>query len=293
MKNKKIWLVLSWWWVNWFIYIGAMKFLQENWISPVLVWWTSVWSIFSAMISAGYSWQEMRDYTLDLEKRMKNIKDINWKEISKSVLLMNIDNVRWILKWNKTKEEIWTLLKRKNILKFKDLNIPYFLHMVNLNTAEDVLIHSLDKNILNKEVLNYIRASISLPWVFTPVEIDNKFFIDWWIRSNYPILSSVKIAKENNIKLDSVLSINIFNDYCEEDNFQNESFLEIMVRGMSISVSDQHEADNEIFIKKYPEIELINVNIKKIFKNSILTAKISDAIDYWYSQMESQLINKL
>jgi len=291
MKDKNIWLVLSWWGVNGFVYVWIMKYLEEKWIKPVIVWWTSVGSIFWALISAWYSWKELERYVLDIEKRIKSIKDINWKNISKSTLTANINHTSWLIKWDKIKKEISDLLNNKNIKTFWDCKIPYYLHIVDLNTAEDICISSLDNINKEKKLLEYIRASISIPWVFTPYEIDWNFYVDWWVRSNYPILSIAEIAEKNNLKLDKVLSINIFWDYSKEDNFQNESFLEIMMRSISISILDQYDADTQVFREKYSDIELININIKKIFKNSILTAKISDAIDYWYNEIKRQLRN--
>lgn len=292
MKDKNIWLVLSWWGVNGFVYVWVMKYLQEQWITPKIVWWTSVWSIFWAMISAWYTWEEMRDYVIDLEKRITNVKDVNWKNISKSTFTVNINHINWLIKWNKIKSEIKNLLNNKWISKFKDLVIPYYLHIVNLNTAEDLCISSLDEKYSNKGVLDYIRASISIPWVFAPYEIEWKYYVDWWVRSNYPILSAPEISLENNIKLDTVISVNIFPDFEENDKFQNESFLEIMMRSISISILDQYDADTQVFKEKYWNIEFIPVNIKKIFKNSILTAKISDAIDYGYNEIKNQLTKK-
>jgi len=289
MKNKNIWLVLSGWGVNGFVYVGVMKYLEEKGIKPVIIWWTSVGSIFGALISAWYSWKEMENYVSDLENRMKWFKDVNWKNISKTTVTANINHTTWLIKWDKIKVEIWKLLEAKNIKTFLDLKTPFYLHTVNINTAEDVCVSSLSNQYKNKNVLEYIRASISIPWVFEPYEIDWKYFVDWWVRSNYPVLSLPKIAKENNIKIDKVLAINIFPEFSEEDNFHKESFLEILLRSISISILDQYDADTEVFVEKYKDIELINININKIFKNAILTAKITDAIDYWYNEIKRQL----
>lgn len=291
MKDKNIWLVLSWWWVNWFIYVWVMKYLQEQWITPKIVWWTSVGSIFWAMISAWYTWEEMRDYVIDLENRIKDVKDVNWKNISKSTFTININHINWLIKWNKIKSEIKKLLKDKWIHTFKDLKIPYYLHIVDLNTADDICVSSIDNKYKDKEVLDYIRASISIPWVFPPYEIEGRYYVDWWVRSNYPVLSAPEIAINNNIELDTVISVNIFPDFDENDNFQNESFLEIMMRSISISILDQYDADTKVFKEKYSNIELIPIDIKKIFKNSLLTAKISQAIDYWYDEIKKHLEN--
>lgn len=289
MKNKNIGLVLSWWGVNWFVYVWIMKYLEEQWITPKIVWGTSVWSIFWAMISAWYTWVEMRNYVIELEVRINEVKDINWKNISKSTFTANINHTNWLIKWNRIKWEISNLLKTKWISKFNDLIIPYYLHIVDLNTAEDICISSLDDKYKNKWVLDYIRASFSIPWVFPPYEIEGKYYVDWWVRSNYPILSAPEIAFKNNIELDAVISINIFPEFNKEDNFQEESFLEIMMRSISISILDQYDSDTKIFKEKYSNIEYIPININKIFKDSILTAKISDAIDYGYNEIKSQL----
>jgi hypothetical protein len=100
------------------------------------------------------------------------------------------------------------------------------------------------------------------------------------LKSNYPILSSAKICKNNNIVLDKIVNISIMEDFSRHDNYQNESFIEILLRSISISIQDQYESDTKLFKERHQDIELVNIEIKKIFKNSLLTAKISQAIDY-------------
>lgn len=291
MKNSNIWLVFSWWWVNWFVYVWVIKYLQEKWITPKVVWWTSVWSVFASLVSAWYTWEELYEYSLNLEKRIKTIKDVNWWSISKSTLKFDFNNTNWLLKWEKIYNEIKTLLENKNIKTFSDLKIPYYLHIVNINTWKDYCVDSLDKNNKDKNLIDYIRASISIPWIFKPHEIDWEYYVDGWLKSNYPILSSAKICKNNDIVLDKIVNISIMEDFSRHDNYQNESFIEILLRSISISIQDQYESDTKLFKERHQDIELVNIEIKKIFKNSLLTAKISQAIDYWYNEIKKHLEN--
>lgn len=287
MKNCG--LVLSWWWVNGFVYIWMMKYLEEVWIKPKIVWGTSVWAVFSAMISAWFTREEMLDYALELEKDMKKVKDIDWKKISKWTMTANLKHINWLIKWDNIKSEIANLLKSKSINSFSKMKIPYFLHMVELDSWEDIRVFSENSKYQDKNPVDFIRGSISIPWIFKPHKIWSKYYIDWGAKSNYPVLSVKELALENWIEIDTVLSINIIPDFEHWDKCHKDSFIEIMLKAMSISIFDQYESDMDRFKIKYPETKLVNVWIKKIFKNSILTANISEAIEYWYLETKKQL----
>lgn len=38
------------------------------------------------------------------------------------------------------------------------------------------------------KLIDALRASISLPGIFKPYEIDHIKYIDWWLKSNLPVL---------------------------------------------------------------------------------------------------------
>lgn len=289
LQNKKVWVVFSWWWVNGFLYAWIIKYLEEQNITPVIVWWTSIGSIFSLLLSIWYTYNEILEYINDLETRIDKIKDIDWKSISKSTLRLSLHDTKALLKWKKAEFELKKILKWRDINTFTDLKIPYFLHKVNINNWKDVCVFSNDEKYKEKNIIDYIRASISLPWVFKPHFVDGGYYIDWWIRSNFPILSCAKLAQNYDISVDTILSINIMEDYSDDLDFHNTSFLDILLRSVNIAIHDQHDSDTKLFKEKYSNIELIDIKIPKIFKSSILTAEISKAIDYWYNQIKNYL----
>lgn len=289
MENKNIWIVFSGWWVNGFIYSWIIKYLEEKNIKPVIVWWTSVWSIFSLLIAAWYKYEEILEYINELEKRIHTIKDVDWSSISKSTLRLSLDKTKSLLKWKKIEEELKKILKLKNIKTFNDLNIPYFLHKVDINTWEDICVSSIHDKYKDKNIFDYIRASISIPWIFKPYCIDWSHYIDWGIRSNYPMLSLVDIALNNNIKLDKVISISLIEEKSKDLDYHNKSFFNILLRSIDLSIQDQLDSDAKLFNEKYPDIELVNIKLDKIFKWSMLTAEISKALDYWYEQIKKHL----
>lgn len=291
LHNKKVWVVFSWWWVNGFLYAWIIKYLEEQGIKPVIVWWTSIGSIFSLLLAGWYEYEKILEYINDLESRIDTIKDIDWKSISKSTLKLSLNDTKALLKWKKTENELKKILKIKNIDTFTDLKIPYFLHKVNINNGDDVCVFSLDEKYKEKGVIDYLRASISLPWVFKPHFIDWAHYIDWGIRSNFPMLSCVKLAENSNIPLDVVLSVNIMENYSDNLDYQNASFLDILLRSINIAIQDQHDSDTKLFKKRYPHIELMDLKIQKIFTSSLLTAEVSKAIDYWYNQIKNYLEN--
>ena len=63
---------------------------------------------------------------------------------------------------------------------FNNLPIPFACVAVDLNTKEEVVFHSGD-------IVQAIRASMSIPGYFAPVRIDDKFLVDGGMLNNFPV----------------------------------------------------------------------------------------------------------
>ena len=101
---------------------------------------------------------------------------------------------------NKGKTFIESYIKGK---KFEDCRIPFSVVATNLKTGEIV--------ILNKgEMTPAIRASISLPLIFKPVEINKKMLVDAGLSSPVP----AKIVRD--MGADIVIAVNLDKHYYNE-----------------------------------------------------------------------------
>jgi predicted acylesterase/phospholipase RssA len=159
---KKTYSLALWWWAaRWLAHIGVIKYLEENNIEINEVSGTSMWSIIWAMFAIWKTSEEITDFA----------KSVNYFK------LLDIDLVRWIVKWKKVLKKLEEVFWDEKIE-----NLEMKLKIVATN------IESWEKKVFEKwSIVDAVRSSISLPWVFTPYEIGDNKYVDWGISSNLPI----------------------------------------------------------------------------------------------------------
>ncbi len=182
---------LALWWgaARGLIHIGVLKYLEEKNIKIDEIAWTSMWAIIAALIAI---WKD--------SKYMENFaKNINY------LSLLDCDLKTWILKW----ERVYKLLEKEFWgKKIEDCNIPLKIVATNI---EDGLAHIFEK----WKIVDAVRASISLPGIFSPYEIDWISYVDGWILMNLPVqalfwenilaVSALKVEKLEIIQTKEIL----------------------------------------------------------------------------------------
>ncbi len=176
--NEK-WSLVLWWWVaRGLSYVWVWKVLEENKILPNEIIWTSIWALLWACFSLWIS-------SSDIFSIWNNIKIIKY---------LDLDLKWWFVKWNKVFWLLKTVFWEKT---FKDTIIPLKIISVNLDTWKKVVFTSW-------KIIDAVMASISVPFIFSPYEIDWKFYVDWGLISNL----SVENAEHKNI-----LALSSFNQW--------------------------------------------------------------------------------
>ena len=175
---KKISLALWGWSARWFAHIWVLKYLEEKEIGIDEISGTSMWAIIWAMIAIRMKSNEILDFT----------KELNFLK------LVDIDLKTWLLKWNKIEKKMAIVFWDKRI---EDCKIPLKIIATNIEKSESKVFESW-------KIVDAIRASISLPWVFIPKEIEWESYVDWWIMMNLPI----EVLNWVNILAVSALKIN-------------------------------------------------------------------------------------
>jgi len=158
---KKYGLVLGWGVARWLFHIGVLKYLEEKNIKISEIAWTSMGAIIGTAWVLGYSADEIK-------RMFKNIK--YWK-------LLDFGFRSGVIKWKKIMKEFNKIFLWKN---FKDTNIPIKIITTDLNTGKKIVIKSGD---LDKAV----RASMSIPGIFSPYLYGNHWLIDGGLVDNLPV----------------------------------------------------------------------------------------------------------
>lgn len=159
---KKEYSLALWWWAAiWLLHIWVIKYLEEKDIKIKEISWTSMWAIIASFYALWKKSSEIEEFA----------KSINYFK------LLDFDLKDWLLKWKKIykklEEVFWDT-------KIEDLDIKLKI------VATDI--ENWKKKVFEKwKIVDAIRASISLPWVFKPYTIGNNTYVDWWVLNNLPI----------------------------------------------------------------------------------------------------------
>lgn len=161
MHNKKFSLVLGGGAARGLAHIGVIRRLEELWVVPQSIAGTSMWAVIWAFYACGYTSKELEVIASDVNL----------------MRLVDIDIKRWWLKWKKIENFLEQYFGEKT---FWDTRIPLTIIATDLNTGMPVVFRDW-------KIIDAIRASISISWVFTPYEYNNTYLIDWWIVANLPV----------------------------------------------------------------------------------------------------------
>lgn len=147
-----------------FFHIGVLKVLEENHIYPDIITGTSMGAIIGVLYASGLSVAEIKQIAIEL----------NWKR------MVSLTDISLPLNGFKGKRIISLL---KSILKdktFSQLKIKFACVATDLMTGDQVVLQ-------DGSLIEALRASISLPVVFTPTKINGRYLIDGGLVNVVPV----------------------------------------------------------------------------------------------------------
>lgn len=143
-------------------HVGVIKALQEHNIPISHVSGVSAGAIVGALFAKGLQWDEM----------FKFFKSVNVMDYKKFAFgkpgFIDIDKYYNILKTVFTDDD------------FNQLKIPLFINATNI-------INGNNKTFSKGQLIKPILASAAFPGVYTPVEINHKYYVDGGVLDNFPI----------------------------------------------------------------------------------------------------------
>tara|TARA_B110000495_G_C22932976_1_gene545504 strand:+ start:59 stop:952 length:894 start_codon:yes stop_codon:yes gene_type:complete len=181
-----------------FTFLGAIKYLEEIDILQNIETFTgtSIGACLSLCLSLSFSSKELIDIftNLDIEKQ-RDITVDNVLNFFEDYGLDNGDKILNILKIIIDKKI--KLLKKENLIT-EDFNENITLRdLFNITkkklTIVGCCLNNMETIFYNYEltpdmkVLDAIRITFSIPFIFKPVLIDGKYYVDGGITNNYPI----------------------------------------------------------------------------------------------------------
>jgi predicted acylesterase/phospholipase RssA len=162
-------------------HIGVLKVLEEKGIYPDVVAGTSIGAIIGALYAGGHKPNEMEQLVLGL----------NWKK------LISLADMTFPVSGLFQGKKVVSLLKSIiGDLNFEQLQYAFSCVATNIINGEQVVLKE-------GSLVEAVRASISIPGIFTPVLISGAYLVDGGLVNTVP----VSICRE--MGADFVIGINV------------------------------------------------------------------------------------
>lgn len=247
MKKEKLGLVFSGGSAYGFAHIGVLKVLEENGIKPDIIVGTSMGAIIGGLYSAGMTIEEMCDFTKDFSR--KKIIDFSLFTMFKKGLLHG-DKVVKLFK---------SLVGDKNI---EDCKTQFACVASDLSSGNEVI---FDKG----NLVNAMRASMSVPGIFEPVIMDDMVLVDGGVSNNLP----VNVARS--LGATKVIAV----DVCSYYRMQNylKSTFDIITSASNLTIANyvkMQQDKGDVYIR----IDQPNVSFDKFSAEEVANSIVNGEI---------------
>jgi NTE family protein len=183
-RRKRVGLALGSGAARGLAHIGVLEVLRQEGIPVDMIAGTSAGAVFGAIYAA----------STDTERIKRQALELNWKTLS---LIDPALPRTGLIKGKKIIELISTYVGSDTLIS--DLKIPFACVATDIDTGEEVVI---DRGPL----LEALRASISIPAIFTVVKRDDRYLVDGGLTTPVP----VSVARR--MGADFIIAVNVMPD---------------------------------------------------------------------------------
>jgi len=260
-NNLKIGLALSGGAAKGLAHIGVIKALEEAGIQVDYIAGSSMGALIGAAYASGVPIDTLEKIAIDTD----------WKTAAK--LFVPGFSTSGLINGKKVKEFLYTFYGDK---KIEDLPIPFAATATDISTGKLFVINK-------GNLLEAVRASISIPVVFTPVKYKDVFLVDGGLVNPVPI----DVVRE--MGADFVIAVHVIHaglpsqekEYIEITNLNNEKKKLVTLENLSRQIAEylnktEDEADDTKPDKKNepPKITQISQNTIRIAQDVIANLQI-------------------
>jgi len=251
-------------------HIGVLKVLDSEGLRPVAIAGTSAGAIVGALYAAGLTGQEIENLVLTLNKRTvfdKALKPCQYPAVLGKVLLDLLGfNPSWKLPLglflgdNLAKE---VALYTQNY-RLSDLSMKTAINAVDLDTGEEIIF--TNAKMKNEDNTIYVdgflweavRASISLPGIFTPYKWQNRRLVDGGVSA----LNPAKILRR--MGLPFVIAIDVSLE--ATDSPAPDNFVEVLLRSFDLLGYRKNKEELRLYADLTVEAGYKGVGLKEFTK---------------------------
>ena len=279
-NDLKVALVLSGGGAKGYAHLGVLRVLEKENIKIDYIAGTSIGALVGTLYSIGYSVDEIEKVldNLNIESFLESGSDLTGLDLDKKETLkkysfyINFDNeLNYSLpKGLRETEELYLVVKNllkkyENIKNFDNFPIPLRVVATNLNTGET-------KSFSEGDIAKVLTASMAIPTIFEPVEVNGALYVDGLVSRNLPVEEAYDMGA------DLVIASDVGTPVVKKDNYNILSVLNQMIAIQSSYITKASKEKATI---------LINPDIKNISATD--TTKRKDLIELGEVATQSQI----
>ena len=260
-KNRndlKVALVLSGGGAKGYAHLGVLRVLEKENIKIDYIAGTSIGALVGTLYSIGYSIDEIKKVldNLNIESFLESGSDLTGLDLDKKETLkkysfyINFDNeLNYSLpKGLRETEELYLVVKNllkkyENIKNFDNFPIPLRVVATNLNTGET-------KSFSEGDIAKILTASMAIPTIFEPVEVNGALYVDGLVSRNLPVEEAYDMGA------DLVIASDVGTPVVKKDNYNILSVLNQMIAIQSLYITKASKEKATILIS--PDIKNIS-----------------------------------
>ena len=172
--------------------VGVLKVLEKYGIKPDYIVGTSIGSIVGGLYAAGYSAAELetmfqtQEWLTLLTDRSSTFANEPYKVVDGVTYIFGFPIIDrqaiglGVMKGSSIEHMLDSMTSAKGCKDFASLKIPFNCVAADIRSGKEVIIHE-------GSVAKAMRASMAIPGVFKPVEIDNQMLVDGGMLNNLPV----------------------------------------------------------------------------------------------------------
>ena len=257
-NDLKVALVLSGGGAKGYAHLGVLRVLEKENIKIDYIAGTSIGALVGTLYSIGYSVDEIEKVldNLNIESFLESGSDLTGLDLDKKETLkkysfyINFDNeLNYSLpKGLRETEELYLVVKNllknyENTKNFNNFPIPLRVVATNLNTGET-------KSFSEGDIAKILTASMAIPTIFEPVEVNGALYVDGLVSRNLPVEEAYDMGA------DLVIASDVGTPVVKKDNYNILSVLNQMIAIQSSYITKDSKEKATILIS--PDIKNIS-----------------------------------
>lgn len=257
-NNLKVALVLSGGGAKGYAHLGVLKTLEKENIKIDYITGTSIGALVGTLYSIGYSIDE-------IEKVLNNLNMESFLDSGSNLMGLDLDKKETLKKYSfyinfdnelnyslpqglRDTEELYLVIKSllknyQNVKNFNNFPIPLRIIATNLDNGET-------KSFSEGDVAKILTASMAIPTIFSPVEVNGELYVDGFVSRNLPVEEAYDMGA------DLVIASDVGTSVEKKDNYNILSVLNQMIAIQSSYITKSSKEKATVLIS--PDIKNIS-----------------------------------